>query len=162
LVLGPLLFLVFINDLPKFLNNTSAPILFADYTSILVSHLNSLVFYKTINEAFQTLNAWFKQNLLSLNLAKTYFIKFISKNNIHFEPDIDFGDKSISAITCTRFLGLTINCTLTWTNHIDLLTKKLSSTCFLIRNIKQYVSFSALKMIYHSLLHSIMSYGVMF
>jgi hypothetical protein len=77
-VLGPLLFLVFINDLSKFLNNTSAPILFADDTSILVSHLDSLIFYKTINEVFQTLNAWFKQNLLSLNLAKTHFIKFIS------------------------------------------------------------------------------------
>jgi hypothetical protein len=47
-------------------------------------------------------------------------------------------------------------------NHIDLLTKKLSSACFLFRNIKQHVSFSALKMIYHSLFHSVISYGIMF
>jgi hypothetical protein len=61
-----------------------------------------LVFYKTINEIFKTLNSWFKQNLLSLNLAKTHFITFISKNNNDTELDINFGDKSIYAITCTQ------------------------------------------------------------
>ena len=57
--------------------------------------------------------------------------------------DSNYDDKSISAVTrtCARFHGLTVNCSLTWTNHIDLLTKKLSSTCFLIHNIKPYVSF---------------------
>jgi hypothetical protein len=62
----------------KFINGKSVPILFADDTSILVSHPNPLAFYKTINAVFQTLNAWFKHNLLSLNLAKTHFMKFIS------------------------------------------------------------------------------------
>jgi hypothetical protein len=61
-----------------------------------------------------------------------------------------------------KFLGLTVNCSLTWTNHINLLIKKASNTCYLIRNIKPYLSISALKMIYHSLFHSIMSYGIMF
>jgi len=76
--------------------------------------------------------------------------------------DINYDDKSISAVTCTRFLGLTVNCSLTWTNQIDLLTKKLNSTCFLICNIKLYLSLSALKMIYRSLFHSFMSYGIIF
>jgi hypothetical protein len=44
-VLGPLLFLIFINDLPKFINEKSVPVLFADDTSILVSHPNPLVFF---------------------------------------------------------------------------------------------------------------------
>jgi hypothetical protein len=56
-VLGPLHFLIFINDLPKFLNDKSVPILFADDTSILISHPNPLVFYKTIDDVFQILNA---------------------------------------------------------------------------------------------------------
>jgi hypothetical protein len=58
-VLGPLLFLIFINDLPKFINEKSVPILFADDTSILVPHPNPLVFYNTINTVFQILNDWF-------------------------------------------------------------------------------------------------------
>jgi len=69
------------------------------------------------------LNDWFKHTLLSLNLAKTHFIKFISKNNNQLEMDIDYDNKPISAITYSRFLGLTVNCSLNWTSHIDLLTK---------------------------------------
>jgi hypothetical protein len=98
-VLGPLLFLMFINDIPKFLNDKSVPILFADDTSISVSQTNPLVFYQTINDVFQSLNAWFKHNLLSLNLTKTHFTKFTSKNNNHFELDINFDNKSVYAIT---------------------------------------------------------------
>ena len=161
-VLGPLLFLMFINDLLKFINDKSVPVLFADVSSILVSHPNPLAFYKTINAVFQTLNAWFKHNLRALNLAKTHCMKFIFKNNNHLELGINHDNKSVSAISCTRFLGLTVNCTLTWTNHIDLLTKELSSTCFVIWNIKLYLSPSASKMIYYSLFHSVMSYGIMF
>jgi len=51
------------------------------------------------------LSDWFKHNLLSLNLTKTHFIKFISKNNNQLEMDIDYDNKSISAITYTRCLG---------------------------------------------------------
>ena len=63
-ILGPLLLLIFINDLPKFINDKAIPILSADDPSILVSHPNPLVFYKTINTVFQTLNDWFKHNFL--------------------------------------------------------------------------------------------------
>ena len=48
----------------------------------------------------------------------------MSKNNNHLQLDINYDNKPISAISCTTFLDLTVNCTLTWTNHIDLLTKK--------------------------------------
>jgi len=58
-VLGLLLFLIFINDLPKCIKGKSVPVLFADDTSILVSHPNPLVFYNTIHTVFQTLNDWF-------------------------------------------------------------------------------------------------------
>ena len=120
--MGPLLFFIFVNDLPNFINDKSIPILFADNTSILVSDPNPLVFYKTINTVFKTLNDWFKHNLLPLNLTKTHFINFISKK-IQLVMDIEYDNKSISAVTYTRYLGLTVNCSLTWTDHIDLLAK---------------------------------------
>jgi hypothetical protein len=63
-VLGPLLFLIYINDLPKFVNGKSSPILFVDDTSILVSHSNPVEFCNTINTVFQTLSDWFRYNLL--------------------------------------------------------------------------------------------------
>ena len=130
-VLGPLLFLVYINDLPKFVNGKSIPILFAEDTSILVSHLNPVEFCNTINTVFHTLSDWFRNNLLSLNLTKTHYIRFVTKRKNQTEININC-DKLPPATNITKFLGLTVNCSLTWTNHIDFLTKKLSNTCYLI------------------------------
>jgi len=63
---------VFINDLPKFINDKSVPILFPDDTSLLVSHSNPLVSYKTINDVFQILNAWFK-------ILSQYYVPLITE-----------------------------------------------------------------------------------
>jgi len=77
--------------------------------------------------------------------------------------NINYNNKFIPTITYTKFLGLTVDCSLTWINHIDLLTKKkLSTTCYLIQNIKPYLSISTLKIIYYSPFRSIVSYGIIF
>jgi hypothetical protein len=70
-VLGPLLFLIYINVLPKIINKTSAPIIFADDTSILLVHSNLIDFNKNIHIVFTTLNKWLRANKLSLNFNKT-------------------------------------------------------------------------------------------
>jgi hypothetical protein len=67
-VLGPLLFIVYINDLPKILEANSVPILFVDDASVLVSHINPLQFKKILNEVYGLLDDWFKKNLLSLTM----------------------------------------------------------------------------------------------
>jgi hypothetical protein len=87
--------------------------LFADDTSILVSNPNPMVFYNTISTVFQPLNDWFQHDLFSLNFTKTHFIKFITKNNNQTEINISYDNKLILAITYTKFLCLTVNCSLT-------------------------------------------------
>jgi hypothetical protein len=52
--------------------------------------------------------------------------------------------------------------TLSWNNHIDLLMKKLSTACYIIRNAKTYMFASSLKVIYYAFFHSTMSYGIIF
>jgi len=80
-ILGPLLFLLYINNLPKFINKTSAPIIFADNTSILFAHANLIDLSKNICIVFTTLNKWLRANHLSLNFNKTNYVHFTSKRN---------------------------------------------------------------------------------
>jgi hypothetical protein len=87
-VLGPVIFLLYLNVLHKITNKTSAPIIFADYTMniILFAHSNLMDFNKNIHIVFVTLNKWFRANQLSINFNKTNYV------------------------SCTKFLGLTKKC----------------------------------------------------
>jgi hypothetical protein len=123
-ILGPLLFLLFINDLPMFMREKSKPILFADDTNVLISHYNLFDYTNEIKTAFANLNEWFKNNLLSLNLSKTHIVNFTNKNTNQMELIIDHNNKTIPICSSTKFLGLTVDSTLSWKHHIDLVTKK--------------------------------------
>ena len=80
-VLGPLLFILYVNDLPKIRNKTEAPIIFADDARILFAHSNLIDFNKHIHRVFVTLNKWFKANQLLQNFNKTNYIHFTTKRN---------------------------------------------------------------------------------
>jgi len=161
-VLGPLLFLLYINDLPKIINKTSTPIIFADNTSILFAQPKLIDLSKNIQVIFTTLNKWLRANQLSLNFNKTNYVHFTTKRNMTINLEIGFNKKFINNSSCTKFLGVTIDNTLSWKNHIDLLVKKLCTACYILRNAKTYMSASSLKMIYYAFFHSAMSYGIMF
>ena len=69
-VLGPLLFLLYINDLARVFGYNHKPVLLADVISLIVSHFNHTDFSKDITFAFNQVNKWFADNLLFLNLKK--------------------------------------------------------------------------------------------
>ena len=74
-ILGPLLFILYINDLPKIINNESIPILFADDTSILFTNSNLINYNKDIHTVFELINKWFKKMFSHLIMRKhTTFI----------------------------------------------------------------------------------------
>jgi hypothetical protein len=78
-ILGPLAFLVYINDLPYLINKSSKPVLYAVDTSILCINPNSSELEKVINAILIKINEWFSVNSLTLNLNKINFIYFTSK-----------------------------------------------------------------------------------
>jgi len=149
-ILGPLLFLLYINDLPKTINKTSAPIIFADNTSILFAHSNPTDFNKNIYIVFITLDKWLRANQLYLNFNKTNYVHFITKRNMSVNLKIGFKNNFITNSSYTKFLGVTMNNTLSWNNHIDLIMKKLSKACYIIINAKTYMSVSSVKVIYYA------------
>ena len=111
-ILGPLLFLIFINNLPMFMRENSTPILFADDTSILISHSALFDFKNEIKTIFNNLNEWFKNNLLSLNFSKTQFVNFTTTKSNQIEITINHNNKIIPICNSTKFLGITVDCTL--------------------------------------------------
>ena len=95
-VLGPLLFLLYINDLPKIINKTSTPIIFADDTSILFAHPKLIDLSKIIQVIFTTLNKWLRANQLFLNFNKTNYVHFMTKRKMTTNLEIGFNNKFIN------------------------------------------------------------------
>ena len=92
-----------------------------------------------------------------------YFLNFRSISlNLLSNLRIRFNNNFITNSSYTKFLGLTMDNTLSWNTHIDLLVKKLSMAFYIIRNAKTYISASSLKMIYYVFFYSAMSCGIIF
>jgi hypothetical protein len=105
-VLGPLLFLVYTNDLPKLINKTSLPVLFADDTSILFAQPNLTDLNNNMHIIFETLNKWFKGNDLTLNFDKTHYIHFVTKKDKSSKLMIGYNNKFVACTSSTIFQGM--------------------------------------------------------
>jgi hypothetical protein len=161
-VLGPLLFLLYINDLPQITNENSKIVQFADDTSVIITNSNPLNLRENLNKMTQDINDWFYANLLSLNLYKTHFMQFVTKNSSHNNFSSLHGNKKIAMVDNIKFLDLTLDNSLSWRTHIDTITLKLSSASFALRIVKPLLSWDSLKMVYFSYFHSIITYGIIY
>jgi hypothetical protein len=160
--LGPLLFLLYINDVPKIIIKNNSMVLFADDTSLLITGFNKLDFNININKSICSIISWFNSNLLTINFNKTHYVKFRTKNYYQVEITVKYEHREISISTETKLLGLIINETLSWNQHIDKIATKLCSACYALRNLKHTVPQSTLRTIYYAYIHSILSYGIIF
>jgi len=110
-VLGPLLFIIYTNDIPNQLQFTRT-ILFADDTTIYCSNTNLNNLYQDINHDLDVLYDWFKANKLSLNISKTNYMIFsnnsIPQHNLN-QSKIKIGNEIISRKSYVKFLGMTID-----------------------------------------------------
>ena len=122
-ILGPTLFLLYINDI-KNVSKLLKFIIFADDTNIFYSNENIEILEATINTELEKLAYWFKANKLSLNVGKTSFILF-SKRRIQRDVNISIDDKAINKVNEIKFLGVIIDKNLNWTAHIESVYKKI-------------------------------------
>jgi len=91
-VLGPLLFLLYINALPDTINGISSPVLFADDTNAICTHQDINVLNDKIETVLQKINKWIQANLLILNLEKTKIVHFSTKPPKTLQAYIKYGD----------------------------------------------------------------------
>jgi len=176
-ILGPLLFLIYINDLP----NISAlkTFLFADDATLLASHSDPVELCRIINIELKKVTDFFRANLLAIHPEKTKFILFTQSRNLDqdeiniyidnnnadqvFNPVLKnrisrvSGDSEDPAI---RFLGLYLDPQLNYRHHVQQIIKKVSSALFVMRKVKNLLTKKALTLLYYSLVHSHIIYAI--
>ena len=99
------MFLIYVNDLPKAINDKTVPILFADDTSIIARSPNSKDFQTNMVTVFNCVNKWFKVNLLSINVDRTHYIQFKTKNKPTLDINIVCNDNLITTLPKIRVSG---------------------------------------------------------
>ena len=160
-ILGPFLFLVYINDLPYMVNNLHDIVLFADDTSLVFKIDRNQKMFDDVNEAVSRVLDWFTMNNLLLNTRKTKCIRFSLPNVKQFQVKINIDGEALNLIDSTVFLGITIDSKLQWGPHVMALSSKLSSAAFAVKKIRQITNVETARLTYFSYFHSVMSYGIL-
>jgi len=156
-VLGPLLFILYTNDLPGSLTHSKV-ILFADDTTLYTYGKSLSDIFKSTNDDLAVLSDWFKANQLSVNASKTKYIVFGNNNQADHNLTID--DVPLERVHTTKFLGVHIDEKLEWNHHIDHVKKKVSSGIYAMKVVKHTLSPAHMRTLYFSLIHPYLLYGV--
>ena len=148
-ILGPLLFLIYINDLST-VSKACMSILFADDTNMFFTGRDLQTMTKVMNEELINVQEWLHCNKLSLNVLKTHYIIFTSRNKCVNDVDIRIQNVPIERVYATKFLGVQIDAQLTWKNHIEYTCKKLCKCVGILAKAQKKLHKSSLLTLYYS------------
>ena len=154
--LGPLLFLIYNNDLSLNLENSKS-ILFADDTTLYKCHSNLRYLKWSLQHDLELLMDWFKVNKLTLNLGKSVCMLFNEKIPIK-DFTLEVESCVLPRVSCTKFLGVWIDSKLSWERHIAKLILKIKHNKHLLRCGKNFLSLHARKLIYFAHIQSHLTY----
>ena len=158
-VLGPLLFLIYINDLYLSIKHSTARH-FADDTCLLIKSKSLKRMKKLLNQDLKSLNAWLKANKISLNASKTEILIFKHHNKpLNYDLKIKLDGKRLYPSKYVKYLGILIDSQMNWSYHIKSLVPKLARANGMLAKIRHYVSKESLRSIYFAIFSSLMNYG---
>ena len=155
-VLGSLLFLLFINDLP---NATKFNVkLFADDTFLSLSSLDFEELKIEANKEIKKIYIWLVANKLTLNISKSKFMIITKNRRCTQNFQLKINRKKLERCRSYKYLGLFVDENLNWKIHIKHLVKKLSNACGIISKLRHCVDTHTLKMVYYALVYSYIRY----
>lgn len=159
-ILGPLLFLIYINDLSQCLKSSDC-ILYADDTTIFCSdnHLDSLI-YK-LNHDADSIVTWCRQNKLQINATKSQFVIFSSKHRIYSgSPSLTFASNTLYPTDSVMFLGVTLDKHLKFDEHVSSLTKKTAYGIRILIKVRNFFHMNTLISLYYAFIHTYINYCI--
>ena len=154
--LGPLLFLIYINDLPNCLKHSKA-VLFADDTTIHLTGPKAKDISIEMNTDLQHLDGWLTANRLTLNVNRTHVCYFKPKNASPISK-LEIRNIHIKTTSSIKYLGVHIDDKLAWKAHISYLTNKINNSIGVVCKIRRHLNRRSLLTIYYSLVHSNLVY----
>ena len=154
-ILGPLFFIIFINDLPDHLLDCRTHI-YVDDTAISVSGSSPAELEFKLNVNPQAANNWMVTNHLTLNCAKTKAMFFGTTHTLgvldRTPPSVCLGNKVIEAVEEFKYLGIILDRKLTFSNHVEYLTRKGVSRLKMLGRTRKYLSKNSSLLLYKTLM----------
>ena len=157
-ILGPILFLLFINDLP---NATKLFIkLFADDTFLCLQNSDLSKLEIDVNVELRKVCEWLASNKLTLNVSKSKYMITSANRRITPNLNIYINEELMEECDSYKYLGVMIDKSLTWKEHIQYVCKKVTKSCGYLAKLRHFVSTDTLISIYYALVHSYVRYGI--
>ena len=158
-ILGPLLFLIYINDIEN-CSNILSFVLYADDTNALCSNSCLKTLADIIQNEMNKIVAWLNANKLTINPSKTKFIIFKSRNkSLNQEITLKINNNIIKQASYVKFLGVLIDYDFSWKNQISLVQKNVIKSAALIAKLRHFTNKNTLKLVYYALVYPYITYG---
>jgi hypothetical protein len=160
-ILGPLLFIIYINDMPN-ASNAFRFTMYADDTTLL-TRLNTNMLNNTnhINAEIVRITDWLSVNKLSLNVSKSKYMFFDTKRRVLTNPQIFIQNTELERVNQFDFLGIIIDDDLSWKGHIAKVNNKIRCITGVLNRLKHFISTDILRTLYNSLALPHLNYGIL-
>ena len=151
--LGPLLFLIYINDLPQAVQDSSVT-MYADDTSLCHQSYDLTQLNEAINSDLKKLETWLNGNKLSLNVAKTHSMLISTKQkgsslrSRNEALELKIRENELEVVQKTKYLGVQIDCNLDWKEQIKAVSIKVSRAIGFLKHAKSFLPMASLKTLY--------------
>ena len=159
-ILGPLLFIIYVNDLPSVPKHCNIS-LYADDTVLYCFSSSISDLRESLNMDLIRIASWLNDNKLSLNLDKSRCMLIGSSRNLKKSAYLSVAvyNKVISSTDTFKYLGVTLSSNFTWKDHVDAISCKINQRLGLLRRIKYLLPFGARLLFYNSLILPIFNYA---
>ena len=158
-ILGPILFLIYINDIKSMQKETDL-ILYADDTAIITGSRN-IELLNNHQLALNDTNDWIKENKLVLNANKTKNVLLNGRRKIQFEKEFSFGNETIESVKQYKYLGVIIDCQLSFQHHVSYIEKRLVKFCGIFYRLKKVLTSRQMIQVFRTYIKPILQYGVL-
>ena len=163
-ILGPLLFIIYMNDLNNVCNHFT-PVIYADdsalSTVLKIPNSNMPSCTDTLNNELKEISLWFQLNKLSVNSQKTKAMVFHTQSRQVLPPALLIDNTPIEYVKEFRYLGIILDTNLTWKPHLKNISQKIAKTNGVLTKMKNFLPQDVLKLMYNSLIVPYLNYGIL-